>query len=97
MRKHRSTAYCHDTIFTLAAITSPAIGRGRFVRGHQSGVAGLELPPLFMRGASSCNVTGVTQRGTTERVCITEGTYLPIYLLSEPEPCPRQYPLGLGG
>ena len=53
MRKHGGTPSRHDRYITLAAISPPGVARGRFVGGHQSGLAGRKLPPLFKRGASS--------------------------------------------
>ena len=54
MRGHRGIPPRHDKHVTLAAISTPGVARGRFVGGHQSGVAGSKSPPLFTRGASSC-------------------------------------------
>ena len=53
MRKHGGTPSRPDKYVTLAAISPPGVARGRFVRGHQSGLAGPKSPPLFKRGASS--------------------------------------------
>ena len=55
MRKHRGTPSRRDKYVTLAAISPPGVARGRFVGGHQSGLAGCRSPPLFKRGASSCS------------------------------------------
>ena len=54
MRKHGGTHSRRDKYVTLAAISPPDVVRGRFVGGHQSGLAGCNSPPLFKRGASSC-------------------------------------------
>ena len=54
MRKHGGTPSRPDKHVTLAAISPPGVGRGRFVGGHQSGLAGCKPPALFKRGASSC-------------------------------------------
>ena len=43
---------------TLASISPPIVARGRFVGGHQSGLAGSKLPPLFTRGTPSCSSQG---------------------------------------
>ena len=51
MRKHGGTPSRRDTFVTLAAISPPGVAWGRFVGGHQSGLAGCKPPPLFMRGA----------------------------------------------
>ena len=55
MRKHGGTGSWRDKYVTLAVISPPGVARGRFVGGHQSGVAGCKSPPLFKRGASSCS------------------------------------------
>ena len=54
MRKHGGTPSRHDKYVTLAAISPPGVARGRFVGGHQSGLAGCKSPPLFKCAASSC-------------------------------------------
>ena len=54
MRKHGGTPSRRDKHVTLAAISPPGVARGRFVGGHQSGLAGCKPPPLFKRGASPC-------------------------------------------
>ena len=46
MRKHGSTASWRDKHVTLPAISPPGVARGRFVGGHQSGLAGCKPPPL---------------------------------------------------
>ena len=61
MRKHGGTPYRRDKHVTLAAISPPGVARGRFVGGHQTGLAGCKPPPLFMRGASSCPSQGRRQ------------------------------------
>ena len=61
MRKHGGTPSRQDKRVTLAAISPPGIARGRFVGGHQSGLAGCQPPPLFMRGASPCPSQGQRQ------------------------------------
>ena len=61
MRKHGGTLSRRDKHITLAAISRPAVARGRFVGGHQSGLAGCKQPPLLMRGASSCSSQGRRQ------------------------------------
>ena len=53
VRKHGGTPSWRDKYVTLAAICLPGVARGRFVGGHQSGLAGCKSPPLFKRGASS--------------------------------------------
>ena len=53
MRKHGGTPSRRDKHVTPAAISPPGDARGRFVGGHQSGLAGCKPPPLFKRGASS--------------------------------------------
>ena len=55
MRKHGGPPSCHDKYVTLAAISPPDFARGSFVGGHQRGLAGCNLPPLFKREASSCS------------------------------------------
>ena len=62
MRKHRGTPYRRDKDVTLAVISPPGVGRGRFVRGQQSGLAGCKSPPLFKCGASSCSSQRQRQR-----------------------------------
>ena len=61
MRKHGGTPSRRDKHVTLAANSPPSVARGRFVGGHQSGLAGCKPPPLFMRGASSCPSQGPRQ------------------------------------
>ena len=53
MRKHGGTPSRRDKHVTLAAISPPGVARGRFVGGHQPGLAGCKSPPLFKHGASS--------------------------------------------
>ena len=80
MRKHGSTPSRGDKYVTLA-VNNPFSGaRGRFVGGHQSGVAGCKSPPLFKRGASSCLSEGQRQRelwGASPRP--SAPTYLPTW------------------
>ena len=54
MRKHGGTPSRRDKCVMPAMIGPPGAARGRFVGGHQSGLAGCKPPPLFKRGASSC-------------------------------------------
>ena len=78
MRKHGGTPSRRDKHVTLAAISPPGVARGRFVGGHQSGVAGCKSPPLFKRGASSCSSQRQRQRepwGASPR--LSAPTYLP--------------------
>ena len=78
MRKHRGTPSRRDKHVTLAANSPPGVARGRFVGGHQSGLAGCKPPPLFMRGASSCSSQRQRQRepwGASPRP--SAPTYLP--------------------
>ena len=80
MRKHGGTPSRRDKHVTLAAISSPGVARGRFVGGHQSGLAGCKPPPLFMRGASFCSSQGRRQGepwGASLRP--SAPTYLPTY------------------
>ena len=49
MRKHGGTPSGRDKYVTLAAISHPGVPGGRFVGGHQSGLAECKLPPLFKR------------------------------------------------
>ena len=58
MPTHGSTPSRRDKYVTLAAISPPGVARGRFVWGHQSGLAGCKSPPLFKRGDSSCSSQG---------------------------------------
>ena len=53
MHKQGGTTSRRDKYVTPAAISPPGVARGRFVRGHQSGLAGRKSPPLFKRRASS--------------------------------------------
>ena len=78
MRKHRGTTSPRDMFVTLAAINPPGGAPGRFVGGHQSGVAGCKPPPLFMRRASSCTSQRQRQQEPwgSSRV---PSTYLPTY------------------
>ena len=81
MRKHGGTPSRRDKHVTLAAISPPNVARGRFVGGHQSGLAGCKLPPLSTRGAFSCSSQGQRQGepwGASPRPGAP--TYLPTYL-----------------
>ena len=62
MRKHGSTLSRRDVCVTPAAISPPAAALGRFVGGHQSGLAECKPPPLFKRGASYCSSQRQQQR-----------------------------------
>ena len=78
MRKHGGTPSRRDKDVTLAANSPPGVTRGRFVGGHQSGLAGCKPPPLFKRGASSCSSKRHCQRepwGASPRP--SAPTYLP--------------------
>ena len=78
MRKDGGTPSRRDKHVTLVAISPPSVAWGRFVGGHQSGLAGCKPPPLFMRRASSCSTQGRRQgepRGTSPRP--SAPTYLP--------------------
>ena len=80
MRKHEGTPSRRDKHVTPAAISPPGVGRGRFVGGQQSGLAGCKPPPLFTRGASSCSSQGRSQgepRGASPRP--SAPTYLPTF------------------
>ena len=61
MGKHRDPPSRQDEYVKLAAIGPPSVARGRFVGGHQSGLAGCKSPPLFKRGAPSCSSQGQRQ------------------------------------
>ena len=54
MREHGGPPSRHDMYFTLATNSPPGVAQGRFVGGHQSGLAGCKSPPLFKHRASSC-------------------------------------------
>ena len=56
MRKHGGTPSWRDKQVTLAAISPPGVAQGRFLVGHQLGLAGCKPPPLFTRGTSSCSL-----------------------------------------
>ena len=78
MRKHGGTPTRPDVIVTLAAISPRGVARGRFVGGHQKGLAGCKPPPLFIPGASSCTSRGQHQGepwGASPRPRVP--TYLP--------------------
>ena len=62
MRKHGGTPSRRDGHVTLVANSPPGAARGRFVGGHQSGLAGCKSLPLFKRGASSCSSQRQRQR-----------------------------------
>ena len=80
MRKNGGTPSWRDKHVTLAATSPPGVARGRFVGGHQSGLAGCKSPPLLKRGASSCSSKRQRQRepwGTSPRP--SAPTYLRTY------------------
>ena len=77
MRKHGGTSSLQDKCVTLAAISPPGVARGRFVGGHQSGLAGCKSPPLFKRRASSCSLQQQSQR---EPWCASRRSSAPTYL-----------------
>ena len=77
MRKHGGTASQRDKYVTLAAISPPGVARGRFVGGHQSGLAGCKSPFLFKRQASSCSSQRQRQR---EPLGASPGPSAPTYL-----------------
>ena len=80
MRKHGGTPSRRDKHVTLAANSPPGVARGRFVWGHQSGLAGCKPPPLFTRRASSSSSQGRRQGepwGASPRP--SAPTYLPTY------------------
>ena len=81
MRNHGGTPSQRDKYITLAAISPSGVAWGRFVWGHQSGLAGCKSPPLFKRGASTCSSQRRRQReawGTSPRRSVP--TYVPTYL-----------------
>ena len=80
MRKHKGTPSWRDKHVTLAAISPPGVAWGRFVRGHQSGVAGCQPPPLFKRGAFSCSSQRQRQREPWGSQRASAPTYLPALL-----------------
>ena len=85
MRKQGGTPSWRDKHFTLAAISPPAVARGRFIGGQQSGLAGCKPPPLFTRRASSCLSQGRRQgepRGASRRP--SAPTYLPPHGTAQP-------------
>ena len=55
VRKHGGPLSRHDKYVTLAAISPPSVAPGRFIGGHQSGLAVCRSPPFFKRGAHSCS------------------------------------------
>ena len=61
MQARGHTPPLRDKHVTLAGISPPGDARGRFVGGHQSGLAGCKPPPLFMHGASACLSQGRRQ------------------------------------
>ena len=84
MRKHGGTPSRRDKQLTLAAISPPGVARGRFVGGHQSGLAGCKPPPLFKRGASSCSSQRQRQREPLDASPRPSApTYLPIITVSQ--------------
>ena len=87
MRKHGGTPSHRDKHVTLAAISPPGVARGRFVGGHQSGLAGCKPPPLLKREASSCLSQGRRQGepwGASPRP--SAPTYLPASSSVSPSP-----------
>ena len=75
MRKQGGTPSWRDKHVTLAAISLPGVARGRYVGGHQSGLAGCKSPPLFKRillllyyGAQSAYHGGCRRLHTVARV-----------------------------
>ena len=81
MRKHGGTPFWRDRYVTLAAISPPGVAQGRFVQGHQSGLAGYKSPPLFKRGASSCSSQRQCERRPWRASPRPSApTYLPTYL-----------------
>ena len=61
MRKHGGTPSWRDKYVTLVAISPSGVAQGRFVGGHQSGLARCTSPPLLKLGASSCSSQGRRQ------------------------------------
>ena len=78
MRKHGRIPSRRGKHVTLAAISPPGVSRGRFVRDHQSGLAGCQPPPLFMHGASSCSSQG--RRQGEPQGASHDRVHLPTYL-----------------
>ena len=79
MREHGGIPSQGDKYVTLAAISPPGLAHGRFVGGHQSGLAGCKSPPLFKRGAPSCSSQRQRQR---EPLGACPGPSAPTYLLT---------------
>ena len=84
MRKRGGTPSRPGTLLMLAASSPPGVPRGRFVAGHQLGIAGCKTPSLFMRRASSSTVTRVMPRGTMGPLSTTQCTYLPTIVTEGP-------------
>ena len=87
MCKHGGTPPWRDKHATLAGISPPGVARGRFVGGHQSGLAGSKPPPLFTCGTSSCSSHGRHQGepwGASPRP--SAPTYLPLTRASRLRP-----------
>ena len=79
MRKQGGTPSRRDKYVRLTAISPPGVARGRFVGGHQSGLAQCKSPPLFKRRASSCSSQRQRQRepcGASRQP--SAPTYLPL-------------------
>ena len=84
MRKHGGRTSQRDKYVMLAAIGPPVVSRGRFVGGHQSGLAGCNSPLLIKLGASPCLSQLQRQRkpwGASQRP--SAHTYLPTSSLSD--------------
>ena len=78
MRKRGGMPSRRHKFVTLAAISPPGVAPGRFVGGHESGLAGCKSPPLLKRAASSCSSQRQPQReplGASSRP--SAPTYLP--------------------
>ena len=58
MRKHVGTLSWRDKHVKLAANSPSGVARGRFVGGHQLGLAGCKPPLLLKRRTSSCPSQG---------------------------------------
>ena len=80
MRKYGGTPSWRDKYVTLEAISPPGVAQGRFVGGHQSGLAGCKSPPPIQARSLFLFVTAATPAGTMGRFSTTECTYLPTYL-----------------
>ena len=82
MRKHGGAPSRREKYVTLAAISPPGVARGRFVGGHQSGLAGCKSPLLFRRGASSCSAQQQRER---EPWGVSPQPSAPTYLPTQPK------------